>query len=90
LCLFCAHFLLCLLLNPDVLCSFLALLTLKSWRWKCYIPLKCLVTFSRLHGVVSKAKELSITTAVLTSNPTEWIQILISTTNRLNPDFESK
>jgi hypothetical protein len=33
-------------------------LTLQPWSWRWHVPLKCLLTFSRLHSVISQKIEL--------------------------------
>jgi hypothetical protein len=48
---------------------FLAWLTLQPWRWRWYVPVKRWLTFTGLHNVIPQKMELSITTAVRTSNP---------------------
>jgi hypothetical protein len=45
-------------------------LTLRLRRWRRHIHLKLLRTFNSLHGIISKSTQISITTAVRTSNPT--------------------
>jgi hypothetical protein len=47
---------------------FLVRLTLRPWRWMGHVPLKCWLTFSGLHHVISKNMEIFIPTAVKTSN----------------------
>jgi hypothetical protein len=43
---------------------FLAWPFLRRWRWKWHVPPKRLLTFTRIHGVISQKTELFITTAV--------------------------
>jgi hypothetical protein len=50
-------------------CWFPAWLIVWSWKWRQRVSLKCWLTFSGLHIVISKQIELFITTAVRTSNP---------------------
>jgi hypothetical protein len=57
----------CLLLSR----WFLAGLILRPWRWRQYVPLKHWLTFNGLHGVISQKIVLFITTAMITSNPTQ-------------------
>jgi hypothetical protein len=47
----------------------LAWLTLRKWSWRRYVPPKCHVTFTGLHGVISQKIELFVATAVRTTNP---------------------
>jgi hypothetical protein len=54
-------------------CWFLAWLILQSCRQRQYVPPKCLLTFIRLHGVVSPKTELFITTVVRTVNPAIYL-----------------
>jgi hypothetical protein len=44
---------------------------IRPWRWRRYVPPKCRLTFSGLHGVISQKTVLFITTAVRTSNYTK-------------------
>jgi hypothetical protein len=46
-----------------------------------YVPLKCLLTFTRLHRIICQKKELFITTAVRISNPSHFI---LSNRTKLN------
>jgi hypothetical protein len=48
---------------------------LRPWRWGWYVPPKHQLTLNGLHGVISQKMVLFITTAVKTSNPTEWISV---------------
>jgi hypothetical protein len=49
---------------------FLAWLTLLSWRWRRYFPLKRGWTSPDLHSIITQKTILFIVTAVRTSNPT--------------------
>jgi hypothetical protein len=49
----------------------LAWLTLRLWRWRWHITLKCQSTFRGIHGVISQRMGLFITIAPRTSNPTK-------------------
>lgn len=40
------------------------------WRWRQFVPLKCWLTFIRLHSIMSQKTVFFITTTVQTSNPT--------------------
>jgi hypothetical protein len=51
---------------------FLARHFFQIWRWRQYVPPKLRLTFNGLHGVISQKIVLFITTAVRTSNPTDW------------------
>jgi hypothetical protein len=57
-------------------CWFLALLILRSWRWKRRIPQKHRLTFNELHSIICQKTEL-ITTDMRTSNPTSWLRIFV-------------
>jgi hypothetical protein len=52
--------------------GFLVRLVLRRKKWKWYVPPKRRLTSNGLHGVISQKIELFITTAVRTSNPTEY------------------
>jgi hypothetical protein len=54
-------------------CWFLACLIHQSFGQGQHVPLKSLLTFIRLHGVVSQKAELFITTVVRTSNPAIYL-----------------
>jgi hypothetical protein len=56
-------------------CWYLVWLILWPWRWRWYIPLKCQLTFNRLHSAISQKTVLFITTAVRTSNPTQTAKV---------------
>jgi hypothetical protein len=58
-------------------CWFFAWCTLQPWRWRWHVPLKCWLTFNRLHGIISQKTELFIITTVRTSNPTIYVLIYI-------------
>jgi hypothetical protein len=45
---------------------------LRPWRWRRYVPPKRLLQLNRLHGVTSQKMILFITTAVKTSNLTQF------------------
>jgi hypothetical protein len=62
-------------------CWFFAWLVLLPWRWRWHVPLKCKLTFNRLHLVISQKIELFITTAVRTSNPA-WFSTCFVHTDR--------
>jgi hypothetical protein len=49
-----------------------AWLILRLRRWRRYVPLKYRLTFNGLHGVITQKVELIITTAVTTSDPTDF------------------
>jgi hypothetical protein len=59
------------------LLSFLLSLFFRPWRWRRYIPLKRQLTLNGLHGIISQKMVLFITTAVRTSDPTEFVCICI-------------
>jgi hypothetical protein len=60
-------------------CWFIAWLIFRPRRWRRNFPGKRRLTFNGLHGVISQ-KELFVTTAVRTSDPTKiyWLEYLIS------------
>jgi hypothetical protein len=56
-----------------------ALCKYNSWRQ--YVPPKCWLTFSKLHGIISKKIEFLTATAVGTSNPIQLQSIYPSTSS---------
>jgi hypothetical protein len=56
--------------------GFLLRLFFRPWRWRRYVPPKRRLTLNGLHGVISQKMALFITTAVITSNPTDGTVIL--------------
>jgi hypothetical protein len=54
-------------------CWFRAWLSLWPWIWRWCVPPKHRLNFSVLHGVISHKKKLVITSAVRTSNPTNFM-----------------
>jgi hypothetical protein len=55
-------------------CWFLLKLFLRPWRQGRYVPPKRRLQLRRLHGVTSQKMILFITTAVKTSNPTQYLR----------------
>jgi hypothetical protein len=49
-------------------------LTVQSWRWREYIPLKRQLTFNGPHSVISQKTELFITTAVGDAEENIWTE----------------
>jgi hypothetical protein len=58
---------------------FLVWLTLRPWRWKWRVSVKCQLTFNGLHHIISQNTEIFIPTAVKTSNSTIncWFLLLL-------------
>jgi hypothetical protein len=54
-------------------CWFLDWHTLRPWRWMWYSRLKCWLTLTRLHGVISQKIELITVNTLRTLNPTKDI-----------------
>jgi hypothetical protein len=54
-------------ISPQLTASwwFLAWLILRPWRWKHYLPLKCLLTFNRIHCVIAQKIELFTVSKIL-------------------------
>jgi hypothetical protein len=56
--------------------GFLLSLFFRPWRWRRHVPPKRQLTLNGQHGVISQKVVLFITTAVRTSNPTQFMKML--------------